>query len=360
MNCTVKLKDIIEAVKFCLQFVSKKHSKLSHIQFTVTRKKLTAYTFDGDTYATRDVPCQSNTSHGQFLLNAERVEQLLDVCQSDELVMMCDDHYSQITFQDGTNKYEFKTFDTLLPTFPEVDTDSTVLPDRLFKLAKLLAAATDSDNERYQLAGINFEFKDGDMRVATSDGRRICVVKESCSVDINGSVLIPSSVIRKMQSLSGLSFCYNNTMAKFWNDDTQVCTMKLQGRFPNLDHILDSIPETTAARTFDIGQFRKAVRNAAIICDSDNPQINIDISERHCTVRSEVSTRGKSEVSVDFERATGESNFAFSVNHKFLLSALDNVDPLKLDTAKLIFRDLQSPVRLEFDNCFYELAVMRK
>lgn len=360
MNCTVKLKDIIEAVKFCLQFVSKKHSKLSHIQFTVTRKKLTAYTFDGDTYATRDVPCQSNTSHGQFLLNAERVEQLLEVCQSDELVMMCDDHYSQITFQDGTNKYEFKTFDTLLPTFPEVDTDSTVLPDRLFKLAKLLAASTDSDNERYQLAGINFEFKDGDMRVATSDGRRICVVKESCSVDINGSVLIPSSVIRKMQSLSGLSFCYDKSMAKFWNDNTQVCTMLLQGRFPNLDQILDNLPDTAAARTFDIAELRKAVRNAAIVCDPDKPQIDINVSERHCTIRSNASTNGKSEVSLDLERATGDSNFAFVVSYKFMLAALDNVDPLQLDTARLVFRAPQSPIRLEFDNCFYEISPMHK
>jgi len=359
MNCTVKLKDILEAVTFCLQFVSKKLTKFNHVQFTIRRKTLTAYAFDGSCYAKHTVPCTANNNHVEFMLNADLLQRFLSVCQADELVIMCDDHYiPQVTFQDNGNKYEFKTFDTLLPGFPEVEADSTVLPDSVLKLAKLLAAATEKDSDRFQLAGIRFRFNDGDMTVATSDGRRICIVRESCSPDIEGEVLVPSDVIRRLHGLTSLSMSHTKSMVKFKNDSTEVCALVLQGAFPNIDKLIEGFPAQSAARTFGIEDFRSAIRKAAIVCDSDNPTVNINIAERHCIIKAEDTNSGKSEISIDFDRATGESNLQFAVNHKFVLAALDNIDALNLEDGKLIYRDKHSPVRLELGKCLYEISLM--
>lgn len=356
MRCTVQLKDLIDATKFCLQFISKAHAKLNHIQFSITRKTLTVRSFDGTTHAKHSVPCESNTKSAEFMLPGSLVAKFVAACSSDVIAIECDAHdIPEVNFSDGQSKYQFRTFNTLLPPFPNSNANPTGLPDVLFTMSRVLTACiSNDDTNRFALNCIQIAIENGSLTATSSDARRMCRVSADCSNNQDIKLLLSSDVFDKITHFRSAQLQANDTMAWIKSGDTEVCTLMCAGKFPDIKKITSHMAKCVATRVIDRSTFQSIIQQAAIACTKEDG-VNIKISERNMRLRGESADVGKAELSLECERAEGESIAEFTVNPKFLTSILACV-PQK--TVRLQYRSEVDPVRLAFESCECDISIM--
>ena len=240
-----------------------------------------------------------------------------------------------------------------LPTF----SDKHVF---LFKQAELAAMlkyvsyAQSTDETRYIMNGVYFNFEDDKLTLAATDGRRLAVTSLEMEIDENnvGHLILPAKTVAEVERLLGqgdeVKIAFNDRQVSFEiNTDAEegdsgligsieLISKVVEGNYPNYHQVIPKEIEQRVKVEREL--LLDCVRRAALVTSDKNNSIKIKATDNLLEISGSSPEYGESHESIAVAYEGPEVQVAF--NPHFI------IDPLKALTKDEVifeFKDELSP-----------------
>ncbi|MDO8543178.1 MAG: DNA polymerase III subunit beta [Opitutaceae bacterium] len=245
----------------------------------------------------------------------------------------------------GIGKEEF-------PPLPEFGEEKAYSLDQaeLLTMLKSVAYAQSTDETRYILNGVYFNFKDEKLSLVATDGRRLALVAKEMDVpaDSAGAIILPAKTVGELQRLlekgEKVKINFNERRAAFQiatDKDTSglidhiyLYSKVVEGNYPNYQQV---IPKETHQRIrLERELFLHCVHRAALVCSEKANSVKIKLSSNLLELTAQSPDFGEAHESMAIGYSGPELQVAF--NPAFLM------DPLRALTKDEVFFEVKDEV----------------
>ncbi len=245
----------------------------------------------------------------------------------------------------GIGKDEF-------PPLPEFGEDRTFTLEQaeLTSMLKGVAYAQSSDETRYILNGVYFNFRDGKLSLVATDGRRLALVSKELEVpeDAAGSIILPAKTVNELMRMldkgEKLKVSFNDRRASFQIsadkadsglvDSIYLYSKVVEGNYPNYQQV---IPKETHQRIkLERELFLQCVHRAALVCSEKSNSVKIKLTSNLLEITAQSPDFGEAHESMAIAYSGPDLQVAF--NPVFVM------DPLKALTKDEVFFELKDEV----------------
>lgn len=238
------------------------------------------------------------------------------------------------------------------PKLPDTGDDKTFSLEQS-ELAGMLgnvAYAQSTDETRYILNGVYFNFKDGKLALVATDGRRLALVSKEMPVPANsaGAIILPAKTVAELLRLLGkgdkLKIAFNDRRAAFQIDTNKdssgltdaiyLFSKVVEGNYPNYQQV---IPKETHQRiALERELFLQCVHRAALVTSEKSNSVKIKLSANLLEITASSPDFGESHESMAIAYSGPDLQVAF--NPQFIM------DPLRALTKDQVFFELKDEV----------------
>ncbi len=245
----------------------------------------------------------------------------------------------------GIGKEEF-------PPLPEFGDDKTFTLDQASLTAMLSSVdyAQSSDETRYILNGVYFNFRDAKLSLVATDGRRLAMVSKEIEVPAAsaGSIILPAKTVAELTRMLGkgekIKISFNDRRAAFQLatdkdttglvDHVYLCSKVVEGNYPNYQQV---IPKETHQRLkLERELFLQCIHRAALVCSEKANSVKIKLTNNLLEITAQSPDFGEAHESMAVAYSGGDLQVAF--NPAYLL------DPLRALTKDEVFLELKDEV----------------
>jgi DNA polymerase-3 subunit beta len=238
------------------------------------------------------------------------------------------------------------------PKLPDSTDDKTYVLEQseIATMLSNVAYAQSTDETRYILNGVYFNFKDGKLALVATDGRRLALVSKELTVPAGsaGAIILPAKTVAELLRLLGkgdkLKVAFNERRAAFQIDtgkDTSGLTDSIylfskvvEGNYPNYHQV---IPKETHQRIkLERELFLQCVHRAALVTSEKSNSVKIKLSPNLLEITASSPDFGESHESMAISYSGPELQVAF--NPQFVM------DPLRALTKDEVFFELKDEV----------------
>ena len=252
----------------------------------------------------------------------------------------------------GIGKDEFPA----LPEFSD-DRSFTIEQGTLAGMLKSVSYAQSSDETRYMLNGVYFNFveasegeESGKLSLVATDGRRLAKIDQDMEVGdgMSGSLILPAKTVSELSRLldkgETLKIAFNDRRVAFQihtkdeNDgfvgDIHLVSKVVEGNYPNYQQV---IPKETHQRIkVERELFLQSIHRAALVTTDKSNSVKIQISNNLMELSASSPDFGESHESLAIDYSGPDLQVAF--NPTFVM------DPLKSLTKDEVFFELKDEV----------------
>jgi len=245
----------------------------------------------------------------------------------------------------GIGKDEFPP----LPEFGEEKAYS-LEQGELITMLKSVAYAQSTDETRYILNGVYFNFKDGKLSLVATDGRRLALISKEMDVpaDSAGAIILPAKTVSELTRLldkgEKVKINFNDRRAAFQiatDKDTSglidhiyLYSKVVEGNYPNYQQV---IPKETHQRIkLERELFLQCVHRAALVCSEKANSVKIKLSSNLLELTAQSPDFGEAHESMAIGYSGPDLQVAF--NPTFLM------DPLKALAKDEVFFEVKDEV----------------
>jgi DNA polymerase-3 subunit beta len=240
-----------------------------------------------------------------------------------------------------------------LPTFD--DQHSYLLrQDDLQRMLKSVSYAQSSDETRYIMNGVFFNFEDQQLTLAATDGRRLAVVSKDVEVSEEnaGHLILPAKTVHEVERLLGkgdnVRIAFNDRQVAFeitsaeeggdsgLVDSIYLVSKVVEGNYPNYRQVIPKGNDQHIKVNRE--NLANCVRRAALVTSEKNHSVKVHVKDNVLEVTGQSPEFGESNVSLNVEYDGPEITVAF--NPQFVL---DPLRALTRDDVIFEFKDELSP-----------------
>lgn len=245
----------------------------------------------------------------------------------------------------GIGKEEF-------PPLPEFGDEKSFSLEQseLTTMLRSVAYAQSSDETRYILNGVYFNFNEGKLSLVATDGRRLALVSKEMEVpgDSAGAIILPaktvSELLRLLDKGEKLRINFNDRRAAFeietdkessgLIDSIYLYSKVVEGNYPNYQQV---IPKETHQRIkLERELFLQCVHRAALVCSEKANSVKIKLTSNLLEITAQSPDFGEAHESMAIGYSGPELQVAF--NPQFIM------DPLRALTKDEVFFELKDEV----------------
>ena len=245
----------------------------------------------------------------------------------------------------GIGKEEF-------PPLPEFGDEKafTLAQTELTTMLKSVAYAQSTDETRYILNGVYFNFKDGKLTLVATDGRRLALMSKDLEVPAAsaGSIILPAKTVGELQRLlekgEKLKINFNERRAAFQIgtdkdssglvDSVYLYSKVVEGNYPNYQQV---IPKETHQRIkLERELFLQCIHRAALVTSEKSNSVKIKLSSNLLEITAQSPDFGEAHESMAISYSGPDLQVAF--NPAFVM------DPLRAVAKDEIFFELKDEV----------------
>jgi len=245
----------------------------------------------------------------------------------------------------GIGKDEFPP----LPEFGEEKAYS-LEQHELATMLKSVSYAQSTDETRYILNGVYFNFKDGKLSLVATDGRRLALIAKEMEVPANsaGAIILPAKTVAELGRLldkgEKVKINFNDRRAAFqiatdkdtsgFIDHIYLYSKVVEGNYPNYQQV---IPKETHQRIkLERELFLQCVHRAALVCSEKSNSVKVKVSSNLLEITAQSPDFGEAHESMAIGYSGPDLQVAF--NPAFLM------DPLRALTKDEVFFELKDEV----------------
>lgn len=239
-----------------------------------------------------------------------------------------------------------------LPTF-ENRKVFELAQDEIVNMLKSVSYAQSTDENRYILNGVYFNFADEKLTLVATDGRRLGLtgLELEVSEENAGSLILPAKTVAELERLMGkgekVNIAFNDRQAAFeigldeagdsgLVDHLYLVSKIVEGNYPNYRQV---IPKETEHRVkIERELMLECVHRAALVTSDKSNSIKIKISKNLLEISGQSTEYGESHESMAIAYDGPEVQVAF--NPQFLMEPLK---ALTKDEVFFEFKDELSP-----------------
>ena len=224
----------------------------------------------------------------------------------------------------------------------------------LANMLKSVSFAQSSDENRYILNGVYFNFSDENLTLVATDGRRLALTSYELEADLSdtGSLILPAKTVSEIERLVGkgesVKIAFNDRQVAFeiaiedeegnsgLIDHIYLVSKIVEGNFPNYRQV---IPKETEHRIkIERELFLECVHRAALVTSEKSNSIKLKISNNLMEIMGSSAEYGESHESMGIAYEGPDVQIAF--NPTFLMEPLR---ALSHDEIFFEFKDELSP-----------------
>ena len=245
----------------------------------------------------------------------------------------------------GIGKEEFPP----LPEFGEEKAYS-LEQSELLTMLKSVAYAQSTDETRYILNGVYFNFKDGKLALVATDGRRLAMIAKEMEVPASsaGAIILPAKTVGELTRLldkgAKVKINFNDRRAAFQIatdkdtsgliDHVYLYSKVVEGNYPNYHQV---IPKETHQRIkLERELFLQCVHRAALVCSEKANSVKIKLTSNLLELTAQSPDFGEAHESMAIGYSGPDLQVAF--NPTFLM------DPLKALAKDEVFFEVKDEV----------------
>lgn len=239
-----------------------------------------------------------------------------------------------------------------LPTF-ENRRDFELSQDEIVNMLKSVSYAQSTDENRYILNGVYFNFADEKLTLVATDGRRLGLTALELEVtdDNAGSLILPAKTVGELERLMGkgekVKVAFNDRQAAFeiaideagdsgLIDHLYLVSKIVEGNYPNYRQV---IPKETEHRVkIERELMLECVHRAALVTSDKSNSVKLKMSKNLLEISGASTEYGESHESMAIAYDGPEVQVAF--NPQFLMEPLK---ALTKDEVFFEFKDELSP-----------------
>ncbi len=238
------------------------------------------------------------------------------------------------------------------PKLPDSGDDKNYSLDQ-GELATMLgnvAYAQSTDETRYILNGVYFNFKDGKLTLVATDGRRLALVGKELTVPAAsaGAIILPAKTVAELLRLLGkgekVRIAFNERRAAFQidtgkeagglTDSIYLFSKVVEGNYPNYQQV---IPKETHQRIkLERELFLQCVHRAALVTSEKSNSVKIKLTANLLEITASSPDFGEAHESMAISYSGPDLQVAF--NPQFVM------DPLRALTKDEVFFELKDEV----------------
>ncbi len=240
-----------------------------------------------------------------------------------------------------------------LPSFE--DKHSFVLPQAdLQRMLRSVSYAQSTDESRYIMNGVFFNFEEGKLTLAATDGRRLAVISKEMDVseDNAGHLILPAKTVTEVERLLGqgetVRIAFNDRQVAFEINSNEenadsglvetiyLVSKVVEGNYPNYRQVIPR--ETDQHIKVNRETLLNTVRRAARVATDKNNAVKVNISEGTVEITGNSPDIGESKVSLNVDYTGPEVTVAFNPQYM-----MDPLKALTRDEVIFEFKDELSP-----------------
>ena len=225
--------------------------------------------------------------------------------------------------------------------------------DEIVNMLKSVSYAQSTDENRYILNGVYFNFADEKLTLVATDGRRLGLTGLDLEVSEEnaGSLILPAKTVAELERLMGkgekVNIAFNDRQAAFeigldeagdsgLVDHLYLVSKIVEGNYPNYRQV---IPKETEHRVkIERELMLECVNRAALVTSDKSNSVKIKVSKNLLEISGQSSEYGESHESMAIAYDGPEVQVAF--NPQFLMEPLK---ALNKDEVFFEFKDELSP-----------------
>ena len=245
----------------------------------------------------------------------------------------------------GIGKEEF-------PPLPEFGDEKsfTIEQAELTAMLKSVAYAQSTDETRYILNGVYFNFRDGKLSLVATDGRRLALVSKELEVPATsaGAIILPAKTVNELARMldkgEKLKISFNDRRAAFQintdkdasglTDSIYLYSKVVEGNYPNYQQV---IPKETHQRIkLERELFLQCIHRAALVCSEKSNSVKLKLTYNLLEITAQSPDFGEAHESMAIGYSGPDLQVAF--NPSFMM------DPLKALNKDEVFFELKDEV----------------
>jgi DNA polymerase-3 subunit beta len=225
--------------------------------------------------------------------------------------------------------------------------------DKIVNMLKSVSYAQSTDENRYILNGVYFNFADEKLTLVATDGRRLGLtgLELEVSEENAGSLILPAKTVAELERLMGkgekVNIAFNDRQAAFeigldeagesgLVDHLYLVSKVVEGNYPNYRQV---IPKETEHRVkIERELMLECVHRAALVTSDKSNSVKIKVSKNLLEITGQSTEYGESHESMAIAYDGPEVQVAF--NPQFLMEPLK---ALTKDEVFFEFKDELSP-----------------
>ena len=225
--------------------------------------------------------------------------------------------------------------------------------EEIVNMLKSVSYAQSTDENRYILNGVYFNFSDEKLTLVATDGRRLGLTALDLNInnDNAGSLILPAKTVSELERLLGkgekVKIAFNDRQAAFEVDINEsgdtglvdhlyLVSKIVEGNYPNYRQV---IPKETEHRIkIERELMLECVNRAALVTSEKNNSVKLNVSKNLLEITGQSTEYGESHESMAIAYDGPEVQVAF--NPQFLMEPLK---ALTKDEVFFEFKDELSP-----------------
>ena len=245
----------------------------------------------------------------------------------------------------GIGKEEF-------PPLPEFGDEKsfTLEQAELTAMLKSVAYAQSTDETRYILNGVYFNFRDGKLSLVATDGRRLALVSKELEVPATsaGAIILPAKTVNELARMldkgEKLKISFNDRRAAFQintdkdasglTDSIYLYSKVVEGNYPNYQQVIPK--ETNQRIKLERELFLQCIHRAALVCSEKSNSVKLKLTSNLLEITAQSPDFGEAHESMAIGYSGPDLQVAF--NPSFMM------DPLKALNKDEVFFELKDEV----------------
>ena len=261
---------------------------------------------------------------GSVCVNARKLNDIIKKLTTDITIETKDDN---VIVKSGRSRFKLATFDT--KEYPEIELDSMAQDIKLNgkELANgigKVSYAMASNDVRYYLNGLHFNFTGDCLDLVATDGHRLA--RTEIESDVNGiSFILPAKSVKEIQKavnfFDEVTLSISDRLVSIQYGNQEIINKLIDGKFPDYHRVIPTGNKNELK--IDAESFKNSISRATILTNEKYRGVRLNISKTEIKISA---NNPEQETSEDFLGCDSQVELEVGFNSDYVFAALQSCD----------------------------------
>lgn len=275
---------------------------------------------------------------GELTVDSKLITEYVNLLNEGEKVLL-EEKEGNLKVKCDNYKTKIKTESSKeFPLIPVISQDTYYAcnPEELRKSLNSVIFSVSSSENRAELTGVLFSFRDNQLDLAATDSYRLAEKKlsiRSVGIEQDQSVIVPAKTVQELLRVLGnlneeieeqleVKISLSENQILFSVDSVSLISRLINGHYPDYQQIIPNKSQTEVL--VDRTELIRAVKAAALFSKTGINDVDLKFIKDKMIVSSFSGASGESQIEVDVKNS-GEDN-EISINYRYLIDGLNNIE----------------------------------